>query len=170
MTSRTQAPPPPCRFTCYVDTNVHVYMRLKKVRIQVGIVPLHPYLRAVLPLPRLHVPPLWAACPSKFRDGQAADGRRATSWPKGFFRLRPVYGIYSDRGFARGRSACRILYIPAHQTGVVSAQNSKHRPAVFFLDLILTAADRNSEIMHARCPTGSRIFCRFWIDILMNTD
>ena len=36
---------------------------------------------------------------------------------------------------------------------------------VFFLAVILSAADRNSEIMHARCPPGSRIFSRFWIDI-----
>ena len=41
---------------------------------------------------------------------------------------------------------------------------------VFFLAVILNAADRNSEIMHARCPPDSRIFGRFWIDILMNNE
>ena len=47
-------------------------------------------------------------------------------------------------------------------------QNTRMR--VFFLAVILTAEDRNSEIMHARCPPGSRIFSRFWIDILMNNE
>ena len=43
-------------------------------------------------------------------------------------------------------------------------------PARAVMALILTAADRNSEIMHARCPPDRRIFSRFWIDILMNND
>ena len=38
------------------------------------------------------------------------------------------------------------------------------------MGVILTAADRKYEIMHARCPPGSRIFSRFGIDILMNND
>jgi len=36
--------------------------------------------------------------------------------------------------------------------------------------VILTAADRKSEIMHARSTPGRRIFSRLWIDILMNND
>ena len=57
--------------------------------------------------------------------------------------------------------------IPAHQT-VLSAQNSKHRGVFSGCDS--DPADRNYETMHARCPPGSRIFSRFWIDILMNND
>ena len=37
-------------------------------------------------------------------------------------------------------------------------------------ELTFNAADRNSEIMHARSTQGTRIFSRFWIDILMNND
>ena len=49
-------------------------------------------------------------------------------------------------------------FLSAHQT-VVSAQNSKHLVRGVFLAMILTTADTNSEIMHARFPLGSRIFC-----------
>ena len=37
---------------------------------------------------------------------------------------------------------------------------------VFSGAVILCAADRNYEIMHARFPPGSRIFGRFWIRLL----
>ena len=78
----------------------------------------------------------------------------------------PGYLILENDG---GRTTGMIDLSPGHQT-VVSAQNSKHRQPVFFLLVILTAADRNSEIMHARSPQGTMIFSRFWIDILMNND
>ena len=49
-------------------------------------------------------------------------------------------------------------------------KNQNTPMGVFFLAVILTAADRNYEIMHARSTPGTRIFSRFWIDILMNND
>ena len=56
--------------------------------------------------------------------------------------------------------------------GCIYSQKPSSRLKIdeFFLEVILTAADRNSEIMQARFPPDSRIFRRFWIDILMNND